>query len=69
MKVTNSIAEYIKKNDERKNLRWRYKDGELMFEYDDGLWFNEKHLDELFPMYQYKKFNDKGINPDTTKFN
>jgi hypothetical protein len=64
MEQTNSISEYIKRNNDRKNVRWRFSDGELMFEYDIGLWFNEKNFDALVPYYEYKKFNEKGINPD-----
>ena len=44
---TSSISEYIQKNMERNLTRWRYKDGELMFEYDNGLWFDAKCFDDL----------------------
>lgn len=64
MKQTSSISEYIKMNSERKGVRWRFSNGELTFEYDIGLWFNEKNFDELVPLYEYKKFNPKGINQD-----
>jgi len=66
-KITNSITEYIKGNLERKNVRWLLKDGEWMFEMQQGIWASEELFDEFYPSYEYVKFNDKGTNPDKTK--
>jgi len=66
-KVTHSISEYIKGNLERKNARWLFKNGELMFEMQQGIWASEEIFDEFYPIYDYVKFNDKGSNPDKTK--
>lgn len=66
-KKTYSISEYIKGNLERKNARWLFKNGELMFEMQPGVWASEEIFDEFYPSYEYVKFNDKGINPDKTK--
>jgi len=66
-KKTNSITEYIQGNLNRKNVRWRLKDGEWMFEMQNGIWASEELFDEFYPSYEYIKFNDKGSNPDKTK--
>lgn len=66
-KITHSISEYIKGNLERKNARWLFKNGELMFEMQPGVWASEEIFDEFYPSYEYVKFNDKGSNPDKTK--
>jgi hypothetical protein len=31
------------------------------------VWMHEESFDEFYPKYDYKKFNDKGDNPDKTK--
>jgi hypothetical protein len=66
-KVTNSISEYIQGNLDRKNVRWLFKNGELMFELQQDVWASEEIFDEFYPIYDYVKFNDKGSNPDKTK--
>lgn len=66
-KKTHSISEYIKGNLDRKNVRWLLKDGECMFEMQNGIWASEQLFDEFYPSYEYVKFNDKGSNPDKTK--
>lgn len=67
VKQTHNITEYIKKNQERKNIRWLLKDTEWFFEMQDGIWASEEMFDEFYPKYDYVKFNDKGTNPDKTK--
>ena len=67
MKTTNSIHEYIDKNQTRKNVRWRIQDGKWFFELFPGFWQHEQSFDRFFPKYEYVKFNGKGLNPDKTK--
>ena len=67
MKTTNSITEYIKGNQLRKNAKWLIRDGEWLFEMQNGIWGSINLFDEFYPIYEYKKFNDKGTNPDKTK--
>ena len=67
MKTTNSITEYIKGNQLRKNAKWKIADGEWLFEMQNGIWGSINLFDEFYPVYEYKKFNDKGVNPDKTK--
>ena len=66
-KITNSITEYIKGNQLRKNARWKIADGQWLFEMQAGIWASEELFDEFYPSYEYVKFNDKGSNPDKTK--
>jgi hypothetical protein len=54
-------------NLDRKNVRWRLKDGEWMFEIHPKIWGSEEMFDLYYPSYEYVKFNDKGSNPDKTK--
>jgi hypothetical protein len=65
--VTHSITEYIEKNQQRKNARWKIADGKWSFEVVNGVWGSVELFDESFPIYEYQKFNDKGSNPDGTK--
>ena len=37
MKTTNSINEYIKGNQLRKNAKWKIADGEWLFEMQNGI--------------------------------
>ena len=67
MKTTNSITEYIKGNQLKKNANWLIRDGEWLFEMQNGIWGSQELFDEFYPIYEYKKFNDKGVNPDKTK--
>ena len=67
MKTTNSITEYIKGNQSRKNARWKIRDGEWLFEMQSGVWASQELFDEFYPSYEYVKFKDKGTNPDKTK--
>lgn len=67
MIVTHSIAEYIEKNERRKNVCWRIHDGKWFFEMFPGFWQHEQSFDRFFPKYEYEKFNDKGLNPDKTR--
>ena len=64
MKITYSIAEYIEKNQARKNVRWRYFSGRLYFELFPGLWQHEKSFDKFFPIYEFKRNSNE--NPDGT---
>jgi hypothetical protein len=32
-----------------------------------GVWAGQELFDEVYPVYEYQKFNDKGTNPDGTK--
>lgn len=65
--VTHSIAEYIEKNRIRKNVRWKIADGQWSFEMVANVWCSIDMFDEIFPSYEYQRFNDKGSNPDKTK--
>lgn len=64
MKTTNSIVEYIEKNQARKNVRWRYLYGRLYFELFPGFWQHEQSFDRFFPIYEYKRNINE--NPDGT---
>ena len=48
-KITNSISEYIQGNLERKNARWLFKNGELMFELQPDVWASEESLMSSIP--------------------
>lgn len=64
--ITHSIAEYISRNQERKLVRSRRKG--IHFEYYIGRrWVDQKTFDQMFPEYEYRKFNNKGVNPDKKK--
>lgn len=65
--VTHSIAEYILKNRDRKNVAWKLADNVWTFEMLPKVWCSEEMFDEVFPAYDYKKFSGKGSNPDKTK--
>lgn len=67
MIVTNSIVEYIDKNNNRRNVRWRIQAGKWFFEMFPGFWQHEQSFDSFYPKYEYVPFNDKGSNPDKTK--
>lgn len=56
---THSISEFISRNQERKNVRWKLSEGELEFYYD-GEWYAEEFFDAFFPLYTYVKYNPKG---------
>ena len=56
---TSSIGEYIKKNQERKNAHWVFRDNELYFEFQGAL-FREDQFDLYYPLYVYHKYNEKG---------
>lgn len=65
--VTHSIAEYVEKNRIRKNVRWKIADGQWSFEMVANVWCGAEMFDEIFPAYEYQRFNQKGSNPDKTK--
>lgn len=65
--VTHSIKEYIERNSARKNVRWRIADGEWRFELVKDVWCGSEAFDDMYPTYEYQRFNDKGSNPDKTK--
>ena len=67
MVTTNNISTYIKANQLRKNARWKIADGKWLFEMQNGVWGSIELFDEFYPIYEYVKFNDKGVNPDKTK--
>lgn len=67
MITTNSIVEYIDKNQIRKNVRWRIQDGKWFFEMFPGFWQHEQSFDRFFPKYEYVHSNGKGSNPDKTR--
>jgi hypothetical protein len=63
MMKTHSIAEFIQRNQERKNAHWRIADGEMMFLHEQsGLWFHGDTFNEVYPKYEYEPFNPKGEN-------
>lgn len=61
--VTHSISEYIIKNQKRASIHWRCSSEEHIF-FHNGKWYKEDLFDKYYPVYEYKKFNDKGVNPD-----
>ena len=63
---TSSLSEYIKKNSQRKYVHAKILNGEMVFNIN-GKWVNKQKYNELYPVYEYVKFNDKGSNPDKTK--
>ena len=65
MKQTNSISEYINRNQERKMASWKVTGDSKMFMHD-GMWYDASDFDKVLSMYEYIKFNDKGDNPDKT---
>ena len=67
MKTTNNISTYINGNQLRKNARWKIANGEWLFEMQNGIWGSIELFDEFYPIYEYIRFNDKGVNPDKTK--
>ena len=67
MVTTNNISTYINGNQLRKNARWKIANGEWLFEMQNGVWGSIELFDEFYPIYEYIRFNDKGVNPDKTK--
>ena len=66
-KTTYSISQYIKMNQLRKNARWKIAKAEWLFEMQNGVWGSIELFDEFYHIYEYIRFNDKGVNPDKTK--
>jgi hypothetical protein len=64
--ITHSIQEYIDKNQSRKQVAWKSIDSMMVF-FHKGNWVNQKYFDDIYPEYEYIKFNDKGDNPDKTR--
>ena len=64
-KITHSISDYFHLNQMRKNTHWRLVDEKWMFEHQ-GVWYDKDMFDEIYPQYDYKPFNDKGVNPGKT---
>lgn len=64
-KTTHSISDYFHLNQLRKNTHWRLVDEKWMFEHM-GVWHPKELFDEIYPQYDYKPFNDKGVNPGKT---
>ena len=67
MITTNNISTYINGNQLRKNARWKIANGEWLFEMQNGVWGSIELFDEFYPIYEYIRFNDTGVNPDKTK--
>lgn len=67
MIITHSIAQYIEKNSIRKNVRWIVVEDKFWFELVHNVWCSEDIFNDIFPLYEYVKFNDKGSNPDKTR--
>ena len=67
MVTTNNISTYINGNQLRKNARWKIANREWLFEMQNGIWGSQELFDEFYPIYEYIRFNDKGVNPDKTK--
>ena len=66
MKITHSISEYIDKNQLRKNIHARIINGKYEYKHDGG-WVSHAEYQKLYPAYEYRKFNEKGVNVDKTK--
>ena len=64
-KITHSISDYFHLNQMRKNTHWRLVEEKWMFEHM-GVWHPKELFDEIYPQYDYKPFNDKGVNPGKT---
>jgi hypothetical protein len=63
---TYSIDEYIEKNQKRSLVHWKIEDGVQSFMHNDR-WYNEKEFDMIYPAYEFRRFNEKGVNPDKRK--
>lgn len=63
MVVTGSISEYIKKNQMRRCIYSRYSNGEIKY-FHRGRWISHERFLILYPVYEYKKNNYKGENPN-----
>lgn len=61
-KITHSIGEYVRRNEERKNVYWIIRDGIEKF-YMDGFFYHKDDFDYFYPKMQYKPFNEKGQSP------
>ena len=60
---THSIAEFVKKNQERSSIHWRIADGKQLFcHHISGIWFEGKDFNRMYPKYEYEPFNPKGEN-------
>ena len=65
MQTTHNIGEYVRRNEERKNVYWIIRDGKPFF-YMNGFFHPEEEFDYFYPKYRYKPFNEKGESPGKT---
>jgi len=63
MKTTHKIGEYIRLSQQRKLVLWRLSNKKWYFKHN-GEWINKDMFNEYYPEVEYKKYNDKGENPD-----
>ena len=79
MKTTNSITEYIKGNQLRKNAKWLIRDGEWLFEMQNGIWGRKNYLMSSTPstntlslmtreLILIKRKSDERISTTNTKY-
>lgn len=69
MKVTHNISEYINKNQLRLSIHWKFVKNKHQYrDHITGKWHDAGSFNIRYPKYQYKPFNPKGINKDTTSF-
>ena len=66
MKTTHKVGEYITVNQMRSQVWWRMINGNLYFRHN-GNWMDKSQFNNLFPNMEFKRFNDKGENPDWKK--
>lgn len=63
---TSSIHEYIAKNQERKIIRAKFSNGEMLY-FHEGTWINQKMYNKLYPHYTYLRNANTVHNPDKTQ--
>ncbi len=63
--LTNSILEYINKNQARKMIRCKFSNDSITYLYN-GEWIDQIEYNKIFPVYEFVKFNWKGENKDGT---
>lgn len=61
--ITHSISRYIRLKSERENcpIMFSPKDGK---KFHNGSWMPYKDFDKIHPRVEYRKFNEKGVNPN-----
>ena len=66
MKTTHKVGEYIAINQNRSQVWLRMINNKLYFRHQ-GRWMDKSQFNNIYPKAEYKRFNDKGENPDWKK--